>query len=90
MSNQIPPTEYKVPPVTLVITTYELAQDNSGNDFWKATVSHVFHGETVGRVYQISEAHKLTDTFYKASFEGALPWKGENIYLKNSEPQIIK
>lgn len=91
MSDQIPnPTEYTQPPVTLIITTYELAEDSNKNPIWKATVTHVFSGETVERVRQISEAHKLTDSFYKASFEGVFPWKGGNIYLKNSEPQIVQ
>lgn len=91
MPNQIPnPTEYTQPPVNLIITTYELAEDTNNNPIWKATVTHIFSGETVERVHQISDAHKLTDSFYKASFEGVLPWKGENLYLKNSEPEIIK
>lgn len=91
MTDQIPnPTEYIQPPVTLIITTYELSEDVNKNPIWRATVTHVFSGETVERVYQISEAHKTTDQFYKASFEGVLPWKGGNIYLRNSEPQIIQ
>lgn len=90
MSEQIPdPTEYVQPQVSLIITTYELAEDADNNPIWKATVTHIFSGETVERVYQISEAHKLTDSFYKASFEGVLPWKGEDIILKNSEFQIV-
>ena len=84
------PTEYTVPPITLMITTYELAEDPPGHYFWKATLTHGFQGETVERAYQVSEAHKTTDAFYKASFEGKLPWKGGNIILKNSEFQIIK
>ena len=91
MSNQIPnPTEFVQPAINLIITTYELAEDTPGHPVWKATVSHVFTGETVGRVHQIMEAHKTTDIFFAASFEGVLPWKGGNIYLKNSEPQIIQ
>ncbi len=91
MPEQIPnPTEYTQPPVTLIITTYELSEDANKNPIWRATVTHVFSGETVERVYQISEAHKTTDQFYKASFEGVFPWKGGNIYLRNSDPQIIQ
>lgn len=83
------PTEYTVPSVTIVITTYELAEEPKGHYFWKATTSHAFHGETVERAYQISDAHKDTDQFYKASFEGRFPWKGGVIILKNSEFQIV-
>lgn len=91
MINQIPETtEYIVPPVTLIVTTYELAEEPKGHYFWRATVSHFFHGETVERVYQLSDAHKETDAFYKASFEGRFSWKGGIIILKNSEFQIIK
>lgn len=56
---------------------------------WLATLTHVFRADTVERAYQISESHKQTDVFYKASFEGRFPWKGEVIILKNSEPQIM-
>lgn len=93
MINQIPePTEYATPPVTLIITTYELAEKKGTitpeeNPYeWLATVTHAFHGETDERVYQISEAHKRTDAFYKGSFEG----RYNNIILKNSEFQIIR
>lgn len=88
MTNQIisDPKEFSTPPVSLIVTTYELAEEPAGHYFWKATVSHLFHGETVERVYQISEAHKKTDTFYAGSFHGK--WNG--IILKNSEFQIIQ
>jgi len=84
------PVEYTAPPITLIITTYELVEDLPGRYFWNASVSHLFHGETIERVYQLSESHKQTDAFYKASFEGRFPWKGGVIILKNSEPQIIR
>lgn len=91
MSNEIPnPTAYTQPSVTLIITTYELAEDANNNPIWKATVTHVFSGETIERVYQISEAHKVTDQFYKASFEGRFPYKDRVIILKNSEFEIMK
>ncbi len=90
MSNEIPnSTEYKVPPVTLMITTYELTEDDQKIPIWNATVTHVFHGETTERVYQISDAHKLTDAFYRASFEGRFPYKGGVIILKNSKFEIM-
>lgn len=86
MSNQYPnPTEYTTPPVGLIITTYELAEDPNGHYFWKAAVSHVFHGETIERVHQILDAHRKTDVFFDGSFKGE--WNG--IILKNSEPQIM-
>lgn len=87
MTNQYPnPTEYTTPPITLIITTYELAEEPKGHYFWKATATHLFHGETIERVYQISEAHKGTDAFYRGSFEG----RYNSIILKNSEFQIIR
>ncbi len=84
------PTGYIQPPVNLIITTYELAEDSNKNPIWKATVTHVFSGETVERVQEIAEAHKKTDTFFAASFEGVFPWGDGNIYLKNSDPQIVQ
>lgn len=87
MTNQYPnPTEFTAPPITLVVTTYELAEEPKGHYFWKSTVTHAFHGETEERVYQISEAHKRTDVFYAGSFQG----RYNGIILKNSEFQIIK
>lgn len=97
INGQIPePEEFSIPPVSLIITTYELAEKKEHippgeNPYeWLATTTHIFHGDTVERVYQISESHKQTDTFYKASFEGRFPWKGGTIILKNSEFQIIQ
>lgn len=87
MANQYPsPTEFVQLPISLIITTYELAEEPSGHYFWKETVTHVFHGETVERVYEISDAHKRTDAFYAGSFEGK--WNG--VILKNSEFQIVR
>jgi len=90
MPDQMPePTEFVQPAVNLIITTYELAEYIHNHPIWKSTVTHVFTGETIERVYKIMEAHKTTDSFFAASFKGVLPWKGGNIYLKNSEPQIV-
>lgn len=90
MSNKVPePTGYIQPPVNLIITTYELSEDNN-NPIWKAVVTHLFSGETLERVHQISEAHKTTDAFYKSSFEGRFPYNGGVIILKNSEQEIVK
>ena len=86
MTDQYPnPTEYTTPPVALIITTYELAEEPKDHYFWKATVSHIFHGETIERVHQILNAHRKTDVFFDGSFEGE--WNG--IILKNSESQIM-
>jgi len=86
MSDQYPnPNEFSTPPISLIVTTYELAEEPKGHYFWKATVTHCFHGETIERVYQISDAHRKTDAFYAGSFKGE--WNG--IILKNSEFQIV-
>ena len=86
MANQYPnPTEYTTPPVSLIITTYELAEEPKGHYFWKAALTHCFQGETAERAYQILNAHRKTDVFFDGSFKGG--WNG--IILKNSEPQII-
>lgn len=79
------PNEFSVPPISLIVTTYELAEEPKGHYFWKATVSHVFHGETIERVHQILNVHRKTDVFFDGSFKGE--WNG--IILKNSEPQIM-
>lgn len=92
MTDQILPQTYRVPPVSLIITTYELTEKKKPispgeNPYeWLATVTHVFEGDTVERVYQISDAHKKTDAFYAGSFQG----RYNGIILKNSEFQIIK
>lgn len=92
MTDQILPQTYRVPPVNLIITTYELAEKKKPispgeNPYeWLATVTHIFEGDTVERVYQISDAHKKTDAFYAGSFQG----RYNGIILKNSEFQIIK
>jgi hypothetical protein len=86
MTDQYPnPTEYTTPLVTLIITTYELAEEPKDHYFWNATVSHIFHGETIERVHEILNAHRKTDVFFDGSFKGE--WNG--IILKNSEPQIM-
>ena len=84
------PIGYTQPPVNLIISTYELSEDANKNPIWKATVTHMFSGETVERVHQIAESHKITDAFFAASFKGVFPIKEGNIYLKNSEEEIIQ
>ena len=85
------PNKFSVPPISLIVTTYELAEKKGPiapgeNPYeWLATVTHIFHGETIERVHQILNAHRKTDVFFDGSFEGK--WNG--IILKNSEPQII-
>ena len=96
MTNQIDniplPDTYRVPPVNLIITAYELSEKKGPvapgeNPYeWLAAVTHVFEGDTVERVYQISDAHRRTDAFYAGSFEGK--WNG--VILKNSEFQIVR
>lgn len=79
---------YRIPSISLIITTYELSENVLGENpsEWLATVTHVFQGDTVERAYQISDAHRKTDLFYDGSFKG----KYNGIILKNSEFQIIK
>lgn len=90
MPEKIPdPEGYIQPPVNLIITTYQIAEDSNKNPIWKTVVTHLFSAETIERVYQIAEDHKKVDSFFAVSFGGVFPWKGENIYLKNSEQEII-
>lgn len=67
--------------VTLKITTYEKIASNT----WKESVTHEFHGDTIEEAHAVLTAHKLTDTFFNASFIGVFSFKGGIIYLKNSE-----
>lgn len=77
--------KYVQPPISLLITTYELSEPTPGNYQWVATVSHIFHGDSLEHVWKLVEAHKRTDTFFAGSFEG----RYNDIILMNSEPKII-
>lgn len=85
------PETYRIPQISLIITTYELTDKKEHitpgeNPYeWLATVTHIFHGETIERVHQILDAHRKTDVFFDGSFKGE--WNG--IILRNSEPQIM-
>lgn len=56
------------------IDTYELINGN-----WHIVLSHVFYGNGQYEINQIIEAHRKTDSFFNASFDGE--WNG--IILKN-------
>lgn len=81
-SNQ-PPA--KIPVLAMLITTYELSQEN-GKPVFVATVSHTFLGDTEEELKGIMQAHAKTDQFFAGSLKGN--WNG--IILKNSEPVIYR
>lgn len=81
-SNQ-PPA--KIPDLAMLITTYELSQEN-GKPLFVATVSHTFFGDTEEELKGIMQAHAKTDLFFAGSMKGN--WNG--IILRNSEPVIYR
>lgn len=81
-SNQ-PPA--KIPALAMLITTYELRQEN-GKQVFVATVSHTFFGDTEEELKDIMQAHAKTDQFFAGSQKGK--WNG--ITLRNSEPIIYR
>ena len=56
------------------IDTFELI-----NGQWYKILSHIFYGNGQYEINQIIEAHRKTDSFFNASFDGK--WNG--IILKN-------
>lgn len=75
--------EYIIPELMVTVTTYELL----GNR-WEATVSHSFHAHDQETLFRLIEAHKSTDTYFRASFEGIFHYHGGLIYLRNSEAKV--
>lgn len=75
----------KIPVLAMLITTYELSQEN-GKPVFIATVSHTFLGDTEEELKGIMQAHAKTDQFFAGSLKGN--WNG--IILKNSDPVIYR
>lgn len=76
--------EYIIPELQTTITTYELMGDK-----WIASVSHTFHAHDQKTLFRLIDAHKTTDQYFKASFEGQFIYHGGIIYLRNSEPEVL-
>ncbi len=74
---------YETPSLMLSVTTYELRGDK-----YIATLTHIFHANTQQELFEIMEAHKTTDSLFRASFEGIFKWKKTITILHNSEPFI--
>lgn len=74
---------YETPKLMLTISTYELRDDK-----YIATLTHTFYADTQQDLFSLMEAHKTTDSFFRASFEGVFKWKEGVIVLRNSEPFI--
>lgn len=62
----------------LKITTCEF-YDNK----WNRVLNHTFYGNTEQEINDTIKAHRITDSFFDASFKGVFQWKGEEIELKN-------
>ena len=85
MAGQLSELPSRVPLLAMVITTYELRQEN-GQQIYVATVSHTFYGNTEDELKGIMNAHAKTDRF----FAGSLVGKWDGIVLRNSEPQVYR
>lgn len=66
-------------PVTLIVTTYEFTPEGSLNP----TLFHGFYGKDLVSALGIAKAHLKTDEFFRASFEGEMPWNGSVLRLAN-------
>lgn len=75
--------EYIIPELQITITTYELMGDK-----WIASVSHTFHASDQQTLFRLIEAHKSTDAYFKASFDGIFQYHGGSIYLRNSDAKV--
>lgn len=75
--------ENKEPKLTVSITTSEFY-----NGEWTPVLMHRFYGESEEELADLINAHRTTDAFFRASFDGIFNWKGSTIKLKNSEPKI--
>lgn len=51
---------------------------------WNPVLKHTFYGDTEEELESLIKAHKMTDTFFDASFKGIFKWKGTDIKLKNT------
>lgn len=76
--------QYIIPELMVTVTSYELTGDK-----WVATVSHSFHAHDQETLFRLIEAHKMTDVYFKASFDGQFNYHGGTIYLRNSEIKIL-
>lgn len=76
--------QYVIPELQLTITTYQLIGDK-----WEAVISHTFHGRTQQEIFGLIDAHKITDSFFAASFEGQFQYHMGTIYLRNSEAKVL-
>lgn len=70
----------------LSITTCEF-DDNTNT--WIPVLTHTFHGNSEEEIANLIDAHKETDSFFRASFEGVFSWKGGSIKLRNVESNIL-
>ena len=85
MAGQSDQPPAKIPALAMLITTYELSQEN-GKPVFVATVSHTFLGDAEEELRGIMHTHAKTDQFFAGSLKGN--WNG--IILRNSEPVIYK
>jgi len=76
--------EYIIPELQITITAYELMGDK-----WIASVSHSFHANDQETLFRLIEAHKSTDAYFRASFEGQFVYHGGTIYLRNSDVKVV-
>lgn len=61
-----------------------ITTDEFYNNMWNPVLMHRFYGETEEELENLVQSHKITDTFFSASFNGTFNWKGTEIKLKNT------
>lgn len=68
----------------LTVTTFEY--DEKGKP--ELTLTHIFWGKTLEDAIKIAKSHSITDSFFRASFEGEFEWKGATIQLVNKYNEV--
>lgn len=56
---------------------------------WNPVLKHEFYGNTEEELENLIQAHRITDSFFDASYQGKFKWKGTEIKLKNFEPKLL-
>lgn len=54
------------------------------NNQWNPVLSHDFYANTNEELENLIQAHRKSDPFFDASFNGTFNWKGSKIELKNT------
>lgn len=63
--------------------TVSIATSEFYNNQFNLVLTHTFYGNNEEEIENLVQAHRITDSFFDASFKGIFKWKGTEIKLKN-------